>query len=132
MKKFNEIILKERYQQYGDETLEFLINTYNAVKELNNKTNDYYYCIFDLLATQVYLYFSTKNQLLGLKELTTTDAYQRAAKSPIISVLNKSHSNIMDIMQKLSLGQMEQAKLKRLNNVDDDESAEQLLKALTE
>lgn len=127
MKNFNEHILKERYQQYGDDTVEFLINAYNAVKELNDKTNDYYYCVFDLLATQVYLYFSTKNQLLGLKELTTTDAYQRAAKSPLISVLNKSHSNIMDIMQKLSLGQMEQAKLKRLNNVDDTESAQELL-----
>lgn len=132
MKNFNEIILKKRYQQYGDDTVEFLINAYNAVKELNNKTNDYYYCIFDLLATQVYLFFSTKNQLLGLKDLTTTDAYQRAAKSPIISVLNKSHSNIMDIMQKLSLGQMEQAKLKRLNNCGEDESAQDLLNKLTE
>lgn len=132
MKNFNEIILKKRYQQYGDDTVEFLINAYNAVKELNNKTNDYYYCIFDLLATQVYLFFSTKNQLLGLKDLTTTDAYQRAAKSPIISVLNKSHSNIMDIMQKLSLGQMEQAKLKRLNNGGEDESAQDLLNKLTE
>ena len=127
MKNFNDNILRERYQQYGDDTVEFLINIYNAVKELNDKTNDYYYCIFDLLATQVYLYFSTKNQLLGLKELTTTDAYQRAAKSPIISVLNKAHTNIMDIMQKLSLGQMEQAKLSRLKNGDNDQDAEELL-----
>lgn len=130
MKIFNDNILRERYQQYGNDTVEFLINIYNAVKELNDKTNDYYYCIFDLLATQVYLYFSTKNQLLGLKELTTTDAYQRAAKSPIISVLNKAHANIMDIMQKLSLGQMEQAKLSRLKNGDDTD-AETLLESLT-
>ncbi len=130
MKNFNDRTLRERYQQYGDETVEFLLNAYNAVKELNNNTNDYYYCVFDLLATQVYLYFSTKTQLLNLKELTTTDAYQRAAKSPIISVLNKAHANIMDIMQKLSLGQMEQAKLKRLNKDDGSEDAETLLNNL--
>ena len=117
-----------RYGKYSDEVIDYIININNLIKDKDN--DDYYYCIYDLLSTQLFLYFSAKNQLLEDTKLTTTDSYARTAKSPLVGLLNRCHANILDIMQKLSLGQMEQAKLKRLNKNDDDESAQQLIDKL--
>ena len=117
-----------RYGKYSDEVIDYIININNLIKDKDN--DDYYYCIYDLLSTQLFLYFSAKNQLLEDTKLTTTDSYARTAKSPLVGLLNRCHANILDIMQKLSLGQMEQAKLKRLNRTDDDESAQQLIDKL--
>jgi hypothetical protein len=64
------------------------------------------------------------------KTLASEDNYKRIAKSPHIMILNKSHQEILNILQKLSLSPFEKAKLKRLNNTDDVESAEALLQNL--
>lgn len=117
-----------RYGKYSDEVIDYIININNLIKDKDN--DDYYYCIYDLLSTQLFLYFSAKNELLENTKLTTTDSYARTAKSPLVGLLNRCHANILDIMQKLSLGQMEQAKLKRLNKNDDDESAQELIDKL--
>lgn len=117
-----------RYGKYSDEVIDYIININNLIKDKDN--DDYYYCIYDLLSTQLFLYFSAKNQLLEDTKLTTTDSYARTAKSPLVGLLNRCHANILDIMQKLSLGQMEQAKLKRLNKNDDEESASELIDKL--
>lgn len=122
----NNIVV--RYGKYSDEVIDYIININNLIKDKDN--DDYYYCIYDLLSTQLFLYFSAKNELLENTKLTTTDSYARTAKSPLVGLLNKCHANILDIMQKLSLGQMEQAKLKRLNKNDDDESAQELIDKL--
>ena len=117
-----------RYGKYSDEVIDYIININNLIKDKDNDA--YYYCIYDLLSTQLFLYFSAKNELLENTKLTTTDSYARTAKSPLVGLLNRCHANILDIMQKLSLGKMEQAKLKRLNKNDDDESAQQLIDKL--
>lgn len=122
-----------RYGKYSDEVIDYIININNLIKDQDN--NDaYYYCIYDLLSTQLFLYFSAKNELLENTKLTTTDSYARTAKSPLVGLLNRCHANILDIMQKLSLGKMEQAKLKRLNkndgDGDGDESAKQIINKL--
>lgn len=120
--------LTSRYNKYSDEVIDYIININNLIKDKDNDA--YYYCIYDLLSTQLFLYFSAKNELLENTKLTTTDSYARTAKSPLVGLLNRCHANILDIMQKLSLGQMEQAKLKRLNKTDDDESAKELIDKL--
>ena len=66
------------------------------------------------------------------KKVSSEDNYKRQAKNPAIAVMNNAHKEILNILQKLSLSPFEIAKLKRLNNAGDDESAEQLLKELTE
>lgn len=125
----NSIIV--RYGKYSDEVIDFIININGLLKDVQNKNDAYYYCMYDLLATQLFLYFKSKEQLLENTKLTTTDSYARTAKSPLVGLLNRCHANILDIMQKLSLGQMEQAKLNRLKgNKDDEESASVLIDKL--
>ena len=131
MKKFTDNVIRKRYEQYGDKTVDFLINVYNALADVDKDLNDYYYCVFDLLVIQVYLYITTQEQLLNSSDLTSKDNYNRMAKSPLIAILQKCHSQILDILQKLSLGKLEQAKLKRLK-IEDESSAEEILNKLIE
>ena len=122
--------IKNRYDKYEDRVLEFMSKVYDDIKDNKNKISNYHLCMLDLLVVQLQIYYTSCDQLLKLTDLTTTDAYARAAKSPVISVLNKAHANIIDIMQKLSLSDLEIAKLKHINKNDDGESAEELLNNL--
>ena len=125
----NENTLRQRYNKYDDRVIEYLINISKSLKE-QNVNDEFYYCMFDLLVVQLHLYYSSCDQLMQLRDLTSEDNYKRLVKSPLIGVLQKCHSQILDIMQKLSISPIEKAKLKRLNNSDDAESAEALLNNL--
>ena len=125
----NESTIRQRYNKYDERVIEYLINISKSLKE-QNVNDEYYYCMFDLLVIQLHLYYSSCDQLMKLKDLTSEDNYKRLVKSPLIGVLQKCHSQILDIMQKLSISPIEKAKLKRLNTADDDESAEELLNSL--
>ena len=125
----NESTIRQRYNKYDERVIEYLINISKSLKE-QNVNDEYYYCMFDLLVIQLHLYYSSCDQLIKLKDLTSEDNYKRLVKSPLIGVLHKCHSQILDIMQKLSISTIEKAKLKRRNTTDDDESAEELLNSL--
>ena len=125
----NESTIRQRYNKYDERVIEYLINISKSLKE-QNVNDEYYYCMFDLLVIQLHLYYSSCDQLMKLKDLTSEDNYKRLVKSPLIGVLQKCHSQILDIMQKLSISPIEKAKLKRLNTADDNESAEELLNSL--
>ena len=125
----NESTIRQRYNKYDERVIEYIINISKSLKE-QNVNDEYYYCMFDLLVIQLHLYYSSCDQLMNLKDLTSEDNYKRLVKSPLIGVLQKCHSQILDIMQKLSISPIEKAKLKRLNTTDDDESAEELLNSL--
>ena len=127
--KLTKDIIQKRYNKYDERVIEYLINISKSLKE-QNANDEYYYCMFDLLVIQLHLYYSSCDQLMKLKDLTSEDNYKRLVKSPLIGVLQKCHSQILDIMQKLSISPIEKAKLKRLNTADDDESAEELLNSL--
>ena len=127
--KLTKDIIQKRYNKYDERVIEYLINISKSLKE-QNVNDEYYYCMFDLLVIQLHLYYSSCDQLMKLKDLTSEDNYKRLVKSPLIGVLQKCHSQILDIMQKLSISPIEKAKLKRLNTTDDDESAEELLNSL--
>lgn len=127
--KLTKDIIQKRYNKYDERVIEYLINISKSLKE-QNVNDEYYYCMFDLLVIQLHLYYSSCDQLMKLKDLTSEDNYKRLVKSPLIGVLQKCHSQILDIMQKLSISPIEKAKLKRLNTTDDNESAEELLNSL--
>ena len=131
MKNINAYI-KETYKDYDERVLIFMSRVYEDCIKNNDKLSNYFYCCLDLLATQLKLYFLASDIIDEQKKLSSEDSYKRISKDPSISVLNKSHEQILNILQRLSLSPFDQAKLKRLNNGDDDGSAEELLKSLTE
>ena len=120
--------LSERYDEYDKRVIDFLVNITKSIKD-KESNDEYYYCMYDLLAMQLHLYFKSCDQLMQIKELTSEDNYKRLAKSPLVSILQKCHTQILDIMQKLSLSPFEQARLKRVK-IDDDQSAEEILNKL--
>lgn len=130
MKNINAYI-KETYKDYDERVLIFMSRVYEDCIKNNDKLSNYFYCCLDLLATQLKLYFLASDIIDEQKKLSSEDSYKRISKDPSISVLNKSHEQILNILQRLSLSPFDQAKLKRLNVIDEDESAEELLNELT-
>ena len=122
--------IQKTYEGYDDRVLVFMSRVYEDCINNNNKLSNYFYCCLDLLASQLKLYFIALDIIDEQKKISSEDSYRRISKDPSISVLNKCHEQILNILAKLSLSPFEQAKLKRLNKNDDNESAEELLNSL--
>jgi len=118
------------YSGYDERVRAFLFRVYTDVKNNNESLSNYFYCMFDLLANQLKLYYLALDTLDSEKKVASEDAYKRVAKSPSIQVMNKAHEQIINIMQKLSLSPFDKAKLKRVQNGEDDDSEELLDKLI--
>ena len=123
--------IKETYKDYDKRTIVFLNRVYDDCKNNNDHLNNYFYCCLDLLSNQLELYYRALDAINNDDTLSTEDSYRRKAKSPHIAILNHAHQEIINILSKLSLSPFDRAKLKRVQNVEDDLSAENLIKDLT-
>lgn len=119
--------IQKTYEGYDDRVLVFMSRVYEDCINNNDKLSNYFYCCLDLLATQLKLYFIASDIIDEQKKISSEDSYRRISKDPSISVLNKCHEQILNILAKLSLSPFEQAKLSRLKNGDGDQDAEELL-----
>ena len=122
--------IQKTYEGYDDRVLMFMSRVYEDCINNNDKLSNYFYCCLDLLATQLKLYFIASDIIDEQKKISSEDSYRRISKDPSISVLNKCHEQILNILAKLSLSPFEQAKLSRLKNGDNDQDAEELLDSL--
>ena len=123
--------IEDTYSKCDERVKTFLSRVYDDCVNTNQELSNYFYVCLDLLCTQVKLYFMALDIIDKEKELSSEDAYKRMSKHPALQVLNNAHKEILNILTKLSLSPFDQAKLKRLNNGDDDGSAEELLSELT-
>ena len=123
--------IQKTYEGYDERVLMFMSRVYEDCITNNEKLSNYFYCCLDLLATQLKLYFIASDVIDEQKKISSEDSYRRISKDPSISVLNKCHEQILNILAKLSLSPFEQAKLSRLKNGDNDQDAEELLYNLT-
>ena len=131
--KLVEKYILENYNEYDDRVKLFLSRVFEDVKKSNDeKLSNYFYCCLDLLAHQLSLYYLSVDAIEEAKNLSSEDAYKRVSKNPAVAIMAKAHQQILDILEKLSLSPFQKAKLKKLNETSDDESAEELLKELTE
>lgn len=122
--------IQKTYEGYDDRVLVFMSRVYEDCINNNDKLSNYFYCCLDLLATQLKLYFIASDIIDEQKKISSEDSYRRISKDPSISVLNKCHEQILNILAKLSLSPFEMAKLKRVQNGDNDQDAEELLDSL--
>lgn len=131
--KLTKDTISKRYAKYDERIIDFLNNIYEDVRESHkNNINNYFFVTFDLLANQLLLYYRALDAINKDAALSTEDSYKRQAKSPNIAIMNHAHQEIMKILDDYGLSPFASAKIKRLNNGDDDGSAEELLKSLTE
>ena len=122
--------IQKTYEGYDDRVLVFMSRVYEDCINNNDKLSNYFYCCLDLLATQLKLYFIASDIIDEQKKISSEDSYRRISKDPSISVLNKCHEQILNILAKLSLSPFEMAKLKRVQNGDGDQDASELLDSL--
>lgn len=131
--KLTKDTISKRYAKYDERIIDFLNNIYEDVRESHkNNINNYFFVTFDLLANQLLLYYRALDAINKDASLSTEDSYKRQAKSPHIAILNHAHQEIMKILDDYGLSPFASAKIKRLNVIDEDESAEELLNSLTE
>ena len=122
--------IQEHYNDYDDRVKVFISRVFEDCKKNNEKLSNYFYCCLDLLANQLKLYYLGVDAIDEEKKVSSTDDYKRVSKNPAIAVMSHAHQQILDIMEKLGLSPFASAKIKRLNNVDTSESAEELLDKL--
>ena len=122
--------IQKTYEGYDDRVLVFMSRVYEDVKEQNAKINNYFFVTLDLLANQLLLYFRALTAINADAALSTEDSYKRQAKSPNIAILNHAHQEIIKILDDYGLSPFASAKIKRLNNGDNDQDAEELLDSL--
>ena len=122
--------IQKTYGGYDDRVLVFMSRVYDDVKEQNTKINNYFFVTLDLLANQLLLYFRALDAINKDASLSTEDSYKRQAKSPQIAILNHAHQEIIKILDDYGLSPFASAKIKRLNNGDGDQDAEELLNNL--
>ena len=127
MKISNDRYIRETYADYDIRVIEFLSRVYMDCVDKNEKLSNYFYCCLDLLANQLKLYYLGCDAIDSNKNISSTDDYKRVSKNPAIAVMSHAHQQILDILEKLGLSPFASAKIKRLNNVDDAESAQELL-----
>ena len=123
--------ISKRYSSYDARVIEFLSNVYEDVKKQNPNVNNYFLVTFDLLANQLKLYYMALDAINEDSTVAKEDAYKRVAKNPAIMVMNKSHEEIRKLLDDFSLSPFNIAKLKRVQNTDDEASAENLINDLT-
>ena len=122
--------IQKTYESYDDRVLVFMSRVYEDVKEQNAKINNYFFVTLDMLANQLLLYFRALDSINADASLSTEDSYKRQAKSPNIAILNHAHQEIIKILDDYGLSPFASAKIKRLNNGDGDQDAEELLDSL--
>ena len=122
--------IQEHYAEYDDRVKVFLSRVIEDCKAQHEKLSNYFYVCLDLLSNQLKIYFLSLDAIDLDKKVSTQDDYKRAAKSPCISVMNKAHQEILTILSKLSLSPYDKVKLEKLKNIDDSESAQELLENL--
>ena len=122
--------IQKTYESYDDRVIEFINRVYEDCKNNNQEINNYFYCCLDLLSNQLKLYYMSVDALDSEKKLSSEDSYKRIARHPAVGILSKSHQQIWDILEKLGLSPFASAKIKRLNNGDGDQDAEELLDSL--
>lgn len=123
MSKANDYIIKN-FKDVDDRVKVFLSRVYDDCAEQHEHLSNYFYCCLDLLANQLKLYFMALDSINENKKLSSEDSYKRVAKDPCIAILNHSHQEILNILQKLSLSPFDQAKLKRMNGSSDEDDKE--------
>lgn len=107
--------------------IEFVDAITNDIKNKNIAVTEYLKCILSMLVVQLGLYFKAIDQINKEDKVSSTDDYKRVAKSPAISVAEKAHDKILELMDKISLSPLAEAKIKKLSSNDSETSAQELL-----
>ena len=109
---------------------DFLDKVVNDLEEKQIEISNYVKIILTMLVSQLILYYKAADAIFGSTQVSSKDNYDRKAKAPEISVMQKSHDQILNLLDKISLSPLSAAKIKKLNQDDSEDTAEKLLSEL--
>lgn len=109
--------------------IDFMDKITTDIKNRKIAVTEYLKVILSMLVTQFVLYIKAVDQINKEETVSSTDDYKRVAKSPAIAVAEKAHDKIVELLDKISLSPLAEAKVKKLNK-DDDTDAKELLEEL--
>lgn len=107
----------------------FLKKTITDINTKGIKVTDYTKMILELLVVQLVLYYKAFDEINEDTSVSSEDSYNRKAKSPAISIMQKANDQILVLLDKIALSPLSSAKVKKLNKNDEDD-AQELLEAL--
>ena len=129
--RLNKTNILSNFEGYDERVLDNLSLIIDELKSKKVQVNNYSLVIFQLLATQFSIYFKAQDTFNKSEELTSTDDYKRKSKAPELAALQKAHTEIIHLLDKLGLSPLEEAKIKKLKEKDTkDEDAKELLNTL--
>lgn len=110
--------------------ISFIDKVVNDLNEKHIEISNYIKIILTMLVSQLVLYYKACDAIFSNNKVSTKDLYERNAKAPEIAVMQKSHDQILNLLDKITLSPMSSAKIKKLNQVDDEETAQAILNDL--
>ena len=129
MNKLTSEIINKIQKVDDERVIDFMDNITTDIKNRKIAVTEYLKVILSMLVTQFVLYIKAVDQINKEEKVSSTDDYKRVAKSPAISVAEKAHDKIVELLDKISLSPLAEAKVKKLNK-DDDADAKDLLEDL--
>lgn len=127
MNKLTSEILNKIQNVEDERVIEFMDHITKDIKERKIAVTEYLKVILSMLVTQFVLYIKAVDQISKEDKVSSTDDYKRVAKSPAIAVADKAHDKILELLDKISLSPLAEAKVKKLNKDDAETSAQELL-----
>ena len=126
MNKLTSEIINKIQTVDDQRVIDFMDSITTDIKERKIKVTEYLKVILSMLVTQFVLYIKAVDQINKESKVSSTDDYKRAAKSPAISVAQKAHDKIVELLDRISLSPLSEAKIKKLNS-NDEADAQKLL-----
>lgn len=128
-----EIVALTKHKNIDDRVTDYVDKLISSLNQNEVEINDYTKLILMMIVNELILYFKATDAIYDNDEVSSTDNYDRKAKMPEISIMQKAHDQILTLMDKISASPLSRAKINKLkqnnNNELDAESAFELLKS---
>ncbi len=98
--------------------------------EKKGEVTEYDKSLLNMLVIQLVLYYKAIDEIVSNKNVTHEDNYDRKARNPEITVMNKANDEIILLLDKLAVAPYSQAKVAKLKRTDDGEKAKEILEDL--
>lgn len=128
----NEIIALTKHKNIDDRVVDYIDKVISSLKQNKVEINDYTKLILIMIVNELILYFKSSDIIYDNENVSSTDSYDRKAKMPEISIMQKSHDQILTLMDKISASPLSRAKIKKLSKSDPEEDAKAELEMLLE
>lgn len=121
-----EIVSLTKHKNIDERVIDYIDKLISSLQQNNVEINDYTKLIIMMIVNELILYFKASDVIYDNDDISSKDNYDRKAKMPEISILQKAHDQILTLMDKISASPLSRAKIHKLkqNSTDKELDAE--------